>query len=90
MCRAGCGAKRAQRAETEPGLLYLESWGQIDSIYLLDLISTQYQLFKLRKFQEVFIHQAHLGEKARKLSALVGEAGLQQKASLHEDEDGTS
>lgn len=74
----------------EPGLPYLESWGQIDSVYLLDLISTQNQLFKLRKFQEVFIHQAHLGEKKRKLRALVGEAGLQQKASLHEDEDGTS
>ena len=56
----GLWAALAPRPGMEPGLLYLESWGQVGGVNLLDLISTQHQLFKLHKFQEVFVHQAHL------------------------------
>lgn len=71
----------------EPGLLYLESWGQVDGVDLLDLIGTQYQLFKFQKFQETFIHQAHLEGKVRKLGALMGEAAVEQKWGPPEDSD---
>ena len=63
----------------EPELLYLERWGQVHGVYLLDLIGTQYQLFKFHKFQETFIHQAHLEGKIRKLRALLGEVVVEQK-----------
>lgn len=62
----GFWAALAPRPRMEPGLLYLESWGQVGGVNLLDLISTQHQLFKLHKFQELFVHQAHLeGRKGR-------------------------
>lgn len=56
----GLWAALDPRPRMEPGLLYLESWGQVGGVNLLDLISTQHQLFKLHKFQELFVHQAHL------------------------------
>lgn len=65
MAKASVHGAGPGRAGQGPGLLYLESGGQIDGVDLLDSISTQDQLFQLRKFQEVFIHQAHLEGKKR-------------------------
>lgn len=65
-------------SETRPGLLYLESRGQIDGVNLLDLIGAQYQLLEVPEFPEVLIHQSHLEEEERKLRAAVGEAALER------------